>query len=489
MPSWSLSMSSSQIPPYIPIPPSARPIPAPPSLPAASTTSSASRSLPPFARRAPAAPPKTLPSLVPALASMPSIPAMPSTGSVASNVSDLVLSSLLPPNLPKLPAPHANRRHEAGVRELSTRKEALGVNVMSNNFRRFVTRVGPLFWLQDRVEEVLFWRKPKWTWLWMFAWTFVCFNPRALLVLPSLSILVVLLHALEVRVPLPSLLGAPPAPPAQATPRVGGAAGATTTTTTVAGADVEAGTGAGTGGAAVAVPPKEAESNVDYFMNLQAIQNLMGLISDAYDLVAPRLTVAAPTSPTAFPLTPTHIALVLLPPSLLLPLTPAGLIPYLLVPLGLAPPLLFHPLVSPRLTARDPALLALRARAEEAALDDALDDATALRDLARVEVWENERLDPKTTAWAAKSLRPGERRGWVKVMAHDTAWADDDDRGEIGLRLKDGWEFVKAEEWRVDVCAGDDDDGWTYLDDTWGPPADDAKKVTRRRRWYRRVCK
>lgn len=35
-------------------------------------------------------------------------------------------------------------------------------------------QVGPVFWVQDRVEEVLYWRKPKWTWAWIMIWTFIC---------------------------------------------------------------------------------------------------------------------------------------------------------------------------------------------------------------------------------------------------------------------------------------------------------------------------
>ena len=61
---------------------------------------------------------------------------IPST-SISTNVSDLLLASLLPPNLPRLPAP----KNEGRVRQLTTQREGLGVNLLSNNFRRFVTRV------------------------------------------------------------------------------------------------------------------------------------------------------------------------------------------------------------------------------------------------------------------------------------------------------------------------------------------------------------
>jgi hypothetical protein len=35
-------------------------------------------------------------------------------------------------------------------------------------------KVGPVFWMQDRIEEVLFWRKPTWTYAYMLAWGFIC---------------------------------------------------------------------------------------------------------------------------------------------------------------------------------------------------------------------------------------------------------------------------------------------------------------------------
>lgn len=57
---------------------------------------------------------------------------------ISSNVSDLVLSTILPPNLPTLPSPpHVHGK----ARELTTQKNGLGLNVMTVNFRRFVTKV------------------------------------------------------------------------------------------------------------------------------------------------------------------------------------------------------------------------------------------------------------------------------------------------------------------------------------------------------------
>ena len=65
---------------------------------------------------------------------------VPTTSSISSNVSDLVLSSLLPPNIPKVAATHTPGR----VRELTSQKESLGLNVMSGNFTRFIIKVSAL---------------------------------------------------------------------------------------------------------------------------------------------------------------------------------------------------------------------------------------------------------------------------------------------------------------------------------------------------------
>jgi hypothetical protein len=63
------------------------------------------------------------------------------TSALSTNVSDLLLSSLLPPNLPKLPASTGRGEGSGRVRELSTQREALSLPLVSNNFRRFVTKV------------------------------------------------------------------------------------------------------------------------------------------------------------------------------------------------------------------------------------------------------------------------------------------------------------------------------------------------------------
>lgn len=126
------------VPPYIPVPLGGVPI-YPPS---DSSISPPDAPRPPGSTQAVGA---AMPIYAPGMAPFPPPPSappqrklMPSSTSLSANVSDLVLSSLLPANLPKLPSTN----HPPGrARELTSQREGLGLNVMSNNFRRFVTKV------------------------------------------------------------------------------------------------------------------------------------------------------------------------------------------------------------------------------------------------------------------------------------------------------------------------------------------------------------
>lgn len=194
-------------------------------------------------------------------------------------------------------------------------------------------------------------------------------------------------------------------------------------------------------------------------------------------------------NPTSFPLTTTHLILLLLPPTLLLPLLPGYLIPYLLLPIGLGPVVFFHPNFHPLITSlpRHPAVLRLRAVLEDAALTDALPTRLGMAEIRRVEVWENERLDPSVAskavtsaaaavppgnAFSSKHLRAGERAPWVKVGLKpgetvadgSTVWltageavsetsGSDQAKAKDVLALKEGWSFIPNEDWKVDVCA------------------------------------
>ena len=68
----------------------------------------------------------------------------------------------------------ATNPHNNDPKLLST-KDPLSIPITTVNFRRFVAKVGPIFWLQDRIEEIVMWRKGwKYTAVWMCAYTFLC---------------------------------------------------------------------------------------------------------------------------------------------------------------------------------------------------------------------------------------------------------------------------------------------------------------------------
>lgn len=144
------------VPPYIPVPSAAVLIAVPADLPTegeGATSSSSPNTLSgagagssgiaaAVARtRAPAFPPAVAAANAASASAASRKFTVPGAAALSSNVSDMVLSSLLPPNLPRLAQTH----HAPGrARDLTSQKEGLGLNVMSNNFRRFLTKVSGL---------------------------------------------------------------------------------------------------------------------------------------------------------------------------------------------------------------------------------------------------------------------------------------------------------------------------------------------------------
>lgn len=54
-------------------------------------------------------------------------------------------------------------------------KDPLSIPIMTVNFKRFTSKVGPVYWMQDRIEEILTWKKGwKVTAVWMSAYAFLC---------------------------------------------------------------------------------------------------------------------------------------------------------------------------------------------------------------------------------------------------------------------------------------------------------------------------
>lgn len=399
----------------------------------------------------------------------PASPAKASSSSIASNLTNAMLTAAL--NVPTPSAP-SDPRKTAG-RLLSTR-DSLSIPITAVNFRRFVSRSGAVFWLQDRVEEILFWRKGwKVTTSWMIAYSFLCYYPKLILLLPHVILLAILFITYSVRHPADKPDDAPLAP--------------------------------------AWVPAEAREGSSEWFANLQAIQNLMGFYADMYENVTsllPHLTHATPTSAPllTFLLVTLLLGLPLLP---LVPLRPVFLI------VGIAPFILTHPTVQRMAPAvLDTARKLYFTTIQRFINNDRLEDTVWAAPIREVELWENERWSLATSqvapsssgdpGWSKANLRRGERKGWSRRR---DGWSDADaldgslegDIRNLTFTLEPGWHFIPTEDWQPDIFGswvsnvGGDADGWVYTNDVWNDPHAEPPEewklrgMTRRRRWVRRI--
>ena len=98
-----------------------------------------------------------------------------------SSIPQLLLSASLPPLTPQpgssssSTALNPRKRMDPDGPVLSSSKDPLSLPIMTNNFKRFVMAVGPVFWLQDRIEEIALWKKGwLWTTIWIAAYSLLC---------------------------------------------------------------------------------------------------------------------------------------------------------------------------------------------------------------------------------------------------------------------------------------------------------------------------
>ena len=97
-------------------------------------------------------------------------PSSKRTSNTSMNLTQAVLTSAL--SVSSSPAPSSPRKTAGKL--LSTRDQ-LSIPITAVNFRRFVSRSGSVFWLQDRIEEIVMWRKGwRVTGAWMGAYAFLC---------------------------------------------------------------------------------------------------------------------------------------------------------------------------------------------------------------------------------------------------------------------------------------------------------------------------
>ncbi|EKM51769.1 uncharacterized protein PHACADRAFT_262101 [Phanerochaete carnosa HHB-10118-sp] len=418
--------------------------------------------------------PESTPRGTPSTPASAQSPTAAATAKSGFSLQQALLSSTfqLPANAPSAP------RATKGTPKLLSTRDPLSIPITTANFRRFVAKVGPVFWLQDRLEEIVMWRRGwKYTAVWMCAYAFLCYYPRLALLLPVVAVLGVLLGS-------------------HSCLRNGG--------------DVAASSQP----AKVPPPPPAQVSDwsMDWLANVQAIQNLMGAFSDAHDQVypiVPHLNHSSPYTPVIFSLTVATLV-VSVPMVALIPLRTTFLV------LGLTPFALTHPFTMYTLypiifemTAGH--LATLHVRLTRLVDNDRLEDKHWRSELREVELWENERwagvsgTDDGGTGdagWSKANLRPGERKAWTRGRDGWSGVSDDGsgDVSNLTFSLSPGWLFVETEDWRPDLeaswigCEHADQDGWVYTDDVWMHPSSAPRDVwkqssgmTRRRRWVRRI--
>jgi hypothetical protein len=379
----------------------------------------------------------------------------PSSGIAAALIPQILMGSI-----PATPAdgsapvtsPINSRKKEKPT--LLSSKDPLSLPIMTNNFKRFVAKVGPVFWFQDRVEEILFWKRGwKRTTTWMALYAFLCklrfllftklsvdagcagYFPRMILLLPHAILIGVILSTYPYTVSPISDDGTPPASAAHQSPTEGTAA---------------------------------------WQANLQAIQNLMGFVSDALTFAQPythhlSLTPSQLSSTTSAksssPYTPHILTLLVVTffPVLILIHLPGFPIREVALIAGLAPFVITHPLIQstapsllshiqtqfiPRLISRYDHLISYLLNPDiskwlfyspwqsalERLLDnDRLPDEIWSAEKKEVELFENERYDngnPNSSGsptvssfgmeltndqgWSKSNLRPGERSAWTR---------------------------------------------------------------------------
>ena len=99
----------------------------------------------------------------------PMEPTTPLAGTVLSNLPSMLLASTA--GIPT--SGTFSGQQGAGI--LISTRDPLSIHTTTANFRRFIPKVGPIFWLQDRIEEILMWRRGwKITTVWMAVYAFLC---------------------------------------------------------------------------------------------------------------------------------------------------------------------------------------------------------------------------------------------------------------------------------------------------------------------------
>ncbi len=315
-------------------------------------------------------------------------------------------------------------------------KEPLSLPTTTKNFRGFVQKSGPIFWFQDGVVATLMWQDTSWTLMWMAIWAVVSIYPWLLLLAPSsiLSIILIMTHRARYQDNMTANIARMEVPKSPASK-----ARAVITSIMLPRRlrcwptrQLSLPTQAKALSSSTRPNPPH-EGTVKYYENLRDIQNMMRMIIDGYDLLAPTVPYLnwSSYSRSLHILQLSLLATVLM--FFIAPYIPYRLLIFLV---GEGPFILNHPWTQPALeavikridTSREGRKLVKVMKegghkVREWIEQDRLDDHVWERGWRNVEVFENERFLPTKRAasssgvvggWSAHNLRMGERMPWTK---------------------------------------------------------------------------
>ncbi|EGG12104.1 uncharacterized protein MELLADRAFT_59314 [Melampsora larici-populina 98AG31] len=139
---------------------------------------------------------------------------------VGSVIASTVLASATSTTLNAASQSHPNQSSPNQASISSNDKESLSLQTTTINFKNFVSKSDPIFWFQDRVEDILTWKDALRTTFWACLWAwlrlslclisinhdsiltilldpfaFLGINPIFFILLPNLAIIAILLSA------------------------------------------------------------------------------------------------------------------------------------------------------------------------------------------------------------------------------------------------------------------------------------------------------
>ncbi|KAH9824291.1 Peroxin/Dysferlin domain-containing protein [Melampsora americana] len=366
---------------------------------------------------------------------------------VSSVIASTVLGSTTSTNPITSPS-HPNHQQTSNQTSITNDKESLSLQTTTTNFKNFVSKSGPIFWFQDKVEDILTWQDYLRTSFWACLWAWLCINPIFFIILPNLAIIAILLSAY----PNPNEIDSKEAVINLSEPHE-------------------------------PLPTNEPkEGSVDYLSNMQNIQIMMGRISIGSDLVKAQIVPYLDWSNPHYSLALLHLSLI----SSVIFFLIGPFIPWRWVLLIVGESVFFaqHPTLqrlmnylTPLLPTQKSITLLERVISNDA-LPDHVIDSPAIR---LVVCREHQRYGGTGPGWSDTFLdQSSDPRPWMVELPDHVLQPT---AGLWAVQPPDGFQWIPTEGWHIDHTSSDlDSEGWHFVNGvaSLGPSL-------RRRRWLRRA--